>query len=82
MKTISLTPEAEESLNRLHSFLPHIDPAHLVETALILTENLYKKAEEGASIEVTQPGGKTETLQFMGKKVAKGKTKRQAKTKA
>lgn len=79
MKIIALTPEAEESLNRLHSLLPHIDPAYLVETALKLTENLYKKAEEGASIEVTQPGGKTETLQFLGKKVAKGKTKRKAR---
>lgn len=82
MKTIVLTSEAEDSLNHLHSFLPHIDPVFLVETALKLTENLYEKAEDGATIEVSWPGGKTEALRFLGKKVAKGTSKRKVKTEA
>ncbi len=74
---ISLSPSSKENLEILNALLPGVEDVFLIETALQLTANLYKKASEGAVIQIRSEKGAVEELRF---KLKKGRRKNFGKT--
>lgn len=70
---IILTEQSELELARLSEWVPGVDSAFLIETALAVTTALYEKSANGAVIRVQYPDGKAEELRFKVKKPAKKK---------
>jgi hypothetical protein len=70
---IILTEQSELDLARLSEWVPGVDTAFLIETALAVTTALYEKSANGAVIRVQYPDGKAEELRFKVKKPAKKK---------
>jgi hypothetical protein len=70
---IILTEQSELELARLSEWVPGVDAAFLIETALAVTSALYEKSANGAAIRVQYLDGKAEELRFKVKKPAKKK---------
>ncbi len=70
---IILTEQSESDLACLSEWVPGVETAFLIETALAVTTALYEKSANGAVIRVQYPDGKAEELRFKVKKPAKRK---------